>query len=899
MGKKKEKLVLIDGNAIIHRAYHALPPLSTKEGELVNAVYGFSSLLLKVLSEIKPEYIIATFDLKGETFRHKQYKEYKATRVKAPDELYEQIGRVKEVVRAFGIPIFEKQGYEADDLIGTLASQTEKNNPKVENIIVTGDLDTLQLVSNKTKVYALRRGMSDTVIYDEKKVKERYGLKPDQMVDYKGLRGDPSDNIPGVKGIGEKSATDLVQKFGSVEKIYSNLNEVKGALKDKLEKDKANALLSKSLAQISLKVPGVKIELKKAKTHEFDRKKLINLFQDLNFFSLIKRLPGNAETGSDNNSEFQKSGVADFKFEKIDVEKTDEFIKKLNEQKEVAFSFECRGDDFQNSEILGAAFSWKTGRVSFLELNDKNLKKTKSFWENKEVKKIGYDLKESLKILAYRKIYVKGISFDIMLGAYVLRPGENISFSSLVFEEIGEEVEEEKKKSGQLGLEIENREELQEKICQKADYIYKLKGIIENKIEEISKDQGKSNNIEEIFFNLEMPLVSILSQMEIYGVKINSIVLRGISKQIEKRITSLEKNIYDLAGEKFNINSPKQLAPILFEKLKLPTQDIKKNKTGYSTASPELEKIKKEHKIISKIEEYREISKLKNTYLDTLPKLVDKNSRIHTTFNQAVTATGRLSSSDPNLQNIPIRTEVGKLIRTAFQSEKGFELLSADYSQIDLRVMAHMSQDKKMIEYFLEGEDIHRATAAQIEQVSSSQVTKSMRRKAKALNFGIIYGMSVFGFSQAAQVDRETARKFIDEYMDKFPGVAKYIRETKVFAKREGYMETEMGRRRYIREINSPNFQIAQAAERMAINMPIQGLSADIVKLAMIRVFEKYKNDKDIKMILQIHDEIILEVRENRIGEVKKEIKKIMEDVYPLDVPLIVDIKVGDNWGVI
>ena len=898
MSKNKEKLVLIDGNAIIHRAYHALPPLSTKSGELVNAVYGFSSLLLKVLSEIKPEYIITTFDLKGETFRHKKFKEYKATRVKAPDELYAQIDRVKEVVRTFGIPIFEKKGFEADDVIGTIVNQMEKKEPGIENVVVTGDLDTLQLVSKKTKVYALRRGMSDTVIYDEKKVKERYGLNPNQMVDYKGLRGDPSDNIPGVKGIGEKSAENLLQEYGSIEKIYSSLGKIKGALHEKLEKDKANALLSKSLAQISLKVPGVKMKLADAKTHEFDRKKLIKLFQDLNFFSLIKRLPGNGEAKEEENV-FSGNGVADFKFEKVKSEDVNKFIKKLETQKEVAFSLERRGDNFQEAEILGIAFSSKTGRANFLELNSKILAKLKPFWENKKIGKIGYDLKETIKVLKNHEIDLQGASFDVMLGAYVLRPGENISFSNLVFEEIGEEIEEEKKKSGQLGLEIEDKEKIQERTCQKADYIYKLKRVIDEKIKNISKEQETKNNVSKVFSQLEMPLISVLAKMEILGVKINSIILRGISEKIGKRINNLEKNIYELAGEKFNINSPKQLAPILFEKLELPTIQIKKNKTGYSTASTELEKIRKEHKIISKIEEYREISKLKNTYLDTLPKLVDENSRIHTTFNQAVTATGRLSSSDPNLHNIPIRTDVGKLIRTAFEAQKGFEFLSADYSQIDLRVMAHMSQDEKMIEYFLQGEDIHRATAAQIEQVSYSQITKDMRRKAKALNFGIIYGMSVFGFSQAAQVDSKTAKRFIDEYMQKFPGISNYIQQIKQFARKEGYVETEMGRRRYIGEINSPNFQIAQAAERMAVNMPIQGLSADIMKLAMIKVFEKYKDSKEVRIILQIHDEIILEVKEEKIKKVKKEIKEVMENVYKLKVPLVVDMKSGDNWGVI
>jgi len=912
MSEKRKKLVLIDGNAIIHRAFHALPPLTTKKGELVNAVYGFSSILLKVIEDIQPDYILASFDLAGPTFRHEEYKEYKATRVKAPDELYAQIERVKELTRAFNIPIYEKAGFEADDVIGTIARQANEVSD-LETIIVTGDLDTLQLVNDKTKIYALRRGMSDVMIYDADKVRKRYEIEPSQVIDFKGLKGDPSDNIPGVKGVGEKTAIELVKKYKSIEGIYEHLGEIKGALKDKLERDKMQAIMSKHLATIVLDVP-VKLDLTQAVTHEFDRQKLVSLFQELNFFSMIKRIP---ITDSNQRMEFESTnengGVKDFKFELIAENQAEEFVKMLSKQKEVAIYLRTNGDEYYNSDLLGIAFSYKTGRAGFVEYSEKNSDKLKSILENKDIRKIGYDLKYVYQVLKKYSIDLQGELQDVMLKAYVLNPGGKVEFKNIILEELGEEIDVQKK--GQLGLDIESPEEVAQKICRAADYIFKLKNIYAQKIEDISAQQDAKNNLDYVLTEVEMPLVKILAEMEINGVRLNKIIFAGISQKIEKRISNLEKSIYELADGKFNINSPKQVGEVLFEKLKLPTLDIKKGKTGYSTASAELTKLRGEHKIIEKIEEYREIFKLKTTYLDTLPTLADKESRIHTTFNQAVTATGRLSSSDPNLQNIPIRTDVGQLLRTAFEAEKGYRLVAADYSQIDLRVVAHMSGDKNMIEAFTKGEDIHRATASIVNKVPISQVTEKMRSKAKALNFGIIYGMSVFGFSVSAGIDREEAKNFINEYMEKFSGVAKYMRDTKESAKKNLFVETEIGRRRYIPEINSPNFQVQNAAERMAINMPIQGLSADIVKLAMIeaeKIVEKFnakrgttsldqndqkRSDLAVRTVLQVHDELIFEAEEKVADEFAKEIKVAMEQVYKLKVPLVADVKVGDNWG--
>ena len=894
MDKKKKTLILIDGNAIIHRAYHAIPPLTNKKGELLNAVYGFASTVLSVIDKFRPDYIIATFDLAGPTFRHVEYKEYKATRVKADQALYDQIPRVKEVTAAMGIPILEKAGFEADDAIGTIVKFVEKNNPEIKTIIVTGDLDTLQLVSDKTEVYTMRRGLTDSVLYDLDGVFARYQLKPEQLIDFKGLRGDASDNIPGVKGIGEKTAIELLKKYGTLEEVYKHLAEIKGMLKEKLERDKEIARQSKDLATIRTDAP-VEVDLEKARADGFDREKLVQLFQDLNFYSLIKRIPGVDEEVVKKVKISQNGGVQDFKYEYITGDKLDEFLKLLQEQKEIAIELKTVGQKYHGNELRGLAVSWKVGRAGYVDYSKDILEKLKVILEDEKIKKIGYDLKYDLEVLARYGIELKGLDSDVILGAYVLDPGAKVEFERLVLEEIGEELSGESKK-GQLGLEIESAEEVAQKVCRRSDYIFKLKNIYAEKIKTISQTQGK-NNLETLFFGLEMPLVPVLAEMETRGVKLNKTIFQGISENIEHRIKKLEENIYKLADGQFNINSPRQLAEILFVKLQLPTFDIKKGKTGYSTASAELEKLRSEHKIIEKIEEYREIFKLKTTYLDTLPELCDTNSRIHTTFNQAVTATGRLSSSDPNLQNIPIRTDLGQLLRVAFEAEQGNKLVAADYSQIDLRVMAHVSDDKKLKELFYAGEDIHRATAALINNVTLSQVTDKMRRGAKELNFGVIYGISPFGFAMRAGVDRDQAKKFIDQYFERFPGVAAFMKKTKESAKKNGYVETELGRRRNIPEINSPNFQVQSAAERMAINLPIQGMSADIVKLAMIKVYEEFKNNPDVAMILQIHDEIILEVKENLAEEVSKKVKEIMEAVYKLSVPLVADVKTGENWG--
>jgi DNA polymerase-1 len=905
---KPEKLILIDGNAIIHRSYHALPPFTTKNGELVNAVYGFASTLLSIITKFEPKYIIATFDLAGPTFRHIEYADYKATRVKADDALYAQIPRVKEVTEAFGIPIYAVSGFEADDVIGTLSKQAKENSKELETIIVTGDMDTLQLVNDTTSVYTMRRGLTDSVLYGKAEIFERFSLAPEQLIDYKGLRGDPSDNIPGVKGIGEKTAIELLKTYGTLENVYANLEEIKKPVREKLEKDKMIAIQSKGLATISREVP-VMLDLEKAVTKDFDKEKLVALFTELNFHSLKKRLLGNTgeaklSKANHENTETEKSeGIKDFKFEIADSKNYQALLENLKDQKELAIKLKTNGASVHTSTLNGIAISYKTGRAIYFDLENKEIfAEIKTLLESPETEKICFDLKGDLEILQNAGINLAGDYFDILLSSYVLSLGRKITLPDLVAEFLHEELAEEARK-GQLGLEIESAEDLAQKNCTVADYIFKLKNIQKEAIEKISAEQVENNNspkhtLSTVFSEVEIPLAKVLAQMELAGIKLNTMIFAGISETITERIAKLEESIYKLSGITFNIASPKQLSEVLFEKMHLPVGNIKKGKSGViSTASAELDKLRGEHKIIEKIEEFREITKLKNTYLDTLPTMVDKNSRLHSTFNQAVTATGRLSSSDPNLQNIPTRTDLGQLLRTAFVAEEDCKLVSADYSQIDLRVVAHVSEDKKMIELFHKGEDIHRATAAEINNLTPSQVTDKIRRTAKELNFGVIYGMGSFGFAARAGIPRDDAKRFIDTYFEKFQGVAKYMQGIREFAKTNGYVETEIGRRRYIPEINSSNFQLQSAAERMAINMPIQGLASDIMKIAMLHVAKEFENNPDVRMLLQVHDEIILEVREDLAEVVSQKVKTILEDAYKLKVPLVANVEIGDNWG--
>jgi DNA polymerase-1 len=832
-----KKLMLIDGNALVHRAFHALPPLTSPRGVLTNAVFGFTSIFIKAIKDLKPDFIAAAFDLAGPTFRHEEFAEYKIHRERAPDELYNQIPAVKEILGAFGVPVYEKQGYEADDLIGTLVAKT-KNDRDLQVIITTGDLDTLQLVKDKKViVFTLKKGISDTAIYDEKAVVTRYGLKPEQLNDYKGLKGDPSDNIPGVPGIGEKTATNLVQKFGSLDGLYKALesHKTKGEISDKLAEkllqNKEQAYFSKQLSMLKTDVD-IDFSLEKADWRKnAELSKIESIFKDLGFTSLLKRL---SEIGL---SEAQEALG---------------FKKELFQEKKLSF-------DPNEDNIY---------------VTDPNDKKTLDrIKANPKALLIGHDLKEFFKASLRQGLHIKNNVFDTKIAAYLLNPEmKDYDFEKIYY--------------------LEFREAPGFDPAQRPAYLWQLKEYLWEKM--------KLANLVKVFEDIEMPLIKVLAEMELNGIKVKTNALENLLISTNKELAKLESKIYKLAGAEFNINSPSQLGEIIFNKLQIKGNVRRTGGGALSTAASELEKIRDEHPIIDLILQYRELQKLKTTYIEPFPLLIDKNDgRLHTTYNQAGTATGRLASQNPNLQNIPARTELGQEFRKAFIADKGHNLASFDYSQIELRIVAHISQDRKMIEAFRQGKDIHTQTAAEIFEVAPEKVTKEMRQQAKVLNFGIIYGMGSLGFARAAGISRLRAREFITKYLNDFSGVANYMEKIKEKARHDGYVETLFGRRRQLLDIYSTIPQIQAQAERIAINHPIQGTAADLMKIAMIKVYDFiHQNIKEgeVKMLLQVHDELVCEIKENLVASVASEIKKIMESVYKLDVPLIVDVKYGDNW---
>jgi len=957
---KAGKLMIIDGNALIHRSFHALPPtLTTKKGEMVNAVYGFTTVLLKAIREFKPAYIVLTLDKKAPTFRHKEFKGYKATRVAAPDELYQQIPRIKQIARAFAIPIYEMSGLEADDLIGTIASIVDG---QIEKIIVTGDLDTLQLVNEHTKVFTMKRGLTDSMIYDKQAVKQRFGLTPEQMVDFKALRGDPSDNIPGVRGIGEKTAVELLRQFKTLEGIYDYLDgkrqtangrladiKIKPRVIELLQKYKKDAFMSKKLATIKRDAK-IKFNLEEARFTDFNQEKVADLFSELEFKSLLPRLQTIASKQQNSKSADQQEKAISNKFERnkrefkyylVDEEKKfNRFLTELKQQKEFAFDTETASFDSISAKLLGISFSWKKGVAYYIviqstkckaqserrnlfnyksEIGDQKseivhpwLKKLKPLLENDKIKKFGHNIKYDIEVLACYGINVRGVAVDTMIASYLLNPGtRQHNLDALTFSEFGHQkiTKEDLLGKGRDKIEFKDipLEKLYNYSCEDADFTYRL---AKKLLPELKKQK-----LDKLFNEIEMPLVAVLVEMEINGVKINNKFLAKISNKTKEKIKQLETKIYKQAGMKFNINSTQQLREVLFVKLEIPADNISKTKTGLSTAAEELIKLKDQHPIIKLIQEYRELTKLTNTYIDTLPKLVNpRTGRLHTSFNQAITATGRLSSTEPNLQNIPIRTELGREIRKAFVAGKGYKLLSLDYSQIELRLAAHMSGDKKMIKAFTDGADIHQMTAAEINQVSPDAVTKEMRRQAKAINFGILYGQGPHGLTQTADIPYWRAKEFIEQYFVVYQDIRKFIDKTIARARKRGYTETLFGRRRYLPEINSSVVQVRKAAERMAINTPLQGTAADMIKIAMIKIHQwlhrtgatmepsfDFSTDKhglpDVRMLLQVHDELLFEVKNNKVKEAAKEIKEIMENVIKLKVPVVVDVKAGDNWG--
>lgn len=906
---KQIKLVLIDAHALIHRAYHALPPMSTKDGQPTNAVYGFTTMLLKVLTTLKPTHIVACFDMKGPTFRHKEFKEYKAHRKEADQELKDQFDVVREVVRAFDISIVEKKGFEADDIIGTITAQ----NPKVKKIIVTGDMDALQLVDDKTFVLTLKRGITDTVLYDTAAVREKYGFEPERLIDFKGLRGDPSDNIPGVSGVGEKTALDLVQKYGEIEQVYQHLEELSTRAKGRLEGHKKEALMSRRLATIDRSVP-VKFVLEEAKIGEYDKERLAKVFERLEFKTLLERLPKAAKTTvqptlfekvQEGNDQVKIEMPDNYRLVQSESDK-EELKKWLNNQQVIAFDTETDGLGARTSPIVGMSFAGrsntdkseqgKLGVVAwYVPVNSESVGEWKELLENEKIQKTGHNLKYDYQVLRQSGIKLGGIVFDSMLASYLLKPGaRQHGLSFLATQELGHNIIPisdligEGKNQGLMSQAPINA--VARYACEDAEIAWLLYEKLRIKID--------SEGLQRVLDELEVPLLIVLAKMELAGVKIAEQKLGRIEEEVTARIQQLQSGIWEQVGEKFNINSTVQLRVILFEKLKLPTVGIKRTQSGYSTAASELYKLRGQHGVIELLEEYRELTKLLNTYIEPLPELIDKKSgRIHTSFNQTITATGRLSSNNPNLQNIPARTSLGQKIREVFVAEKGNKLVKADYSQIELRLVAHISQDEKMLTAFRNGEDIHRATAAWVYEVVPEEITSEQRRAAKTLNFGVLYGMGPQKFAREAKVSIEEARSFIERYRKNYQGIAELIEQTVAQAEELGYVETLLGRKRYVPEINSRAPAVRAAAERAAFNFPIQGTAADVLKKAMINL-DSYigVNYPTAKMVLTVHDELVCEVTEEKAGKLALDMKSVMESVVTLDVPLIVDVGIGQNW---
>ncbi len=872
--------MILDGNAIIHRAFHAIPPLTKSDGTQVNAVYGFVSTLLSVLEKFQPDYLIATFDESGKNFRHKMFSDYKANRKETPEELGPQFALTQEVVSAMNINIKKMRNVEADDVIGSLSVKATKEG--LDTIIVTGDKDTLQLVDKNVKVFTMSRGIQDMLLYDEDLVFEKLGITTKQVVDYKGLRGDASDNIPGVRGIGDKGAVSLLNKFGSLEGIYNNIDDsfIKKGIRTKLLNDKQNAFLSRELGKIKIDLD-IELDLEKSKTSEISMTGARGIFQKFGFKSLLKKLPG-----SD-----QEEKTKFFVVVKDDILNV---ISKELEGHEVSIML-----DIYNNSLKGVCASKKDSAYYF-PFNNNSKKLIEEFLKNKKIKFLTYDAKKLMHQCREIGIAIIDIFSDVLLEAYVLNTGKKLDFSQLVFEILGKD-RQYSQKNKQLTLDLRDEKREREIISQKANDVFLLHSQFKKDIEKTKNSQNADANVETLLKNIEMPTIKVLYNMECAGVVFDKKVFESIAKKTDKSLSALTNQIHGFAGRDFNINSTKQLREILFEELKLPTRGIKKTKTGFSTAVTELEKLRGSHPIIEKIESYRELFKLKTTYIDTLPNLISqKDNRIHSTFNQTVTSTGRLSSSSPNLQNIPIRTDIGKALREGFVADKENVLIGVDYSQIDLRCVAHVSNDTEMIKAFNNGADIHSFTASSVLNKKISEISKKERSSAKELNFGLIYGMGIRSFAKSAGLEIAQAKDFVDKYFKKFSGVKRYMEETKKKALEIGYVETLFGRRKYTHGIKSKNSMIKSMEERAAINMPIQGLAADIMKLSMIEVDKYLENkfpDKSVRIILQIHDEIILEAPEKIADEVSEDVKKIMEGIYKLKVPLVVDSAIGKHWG--
>ena len=890
-------MLLFDGNALVHRAYHALPPLTQpKTGEMINAVYGFASTLLKVLADFKPTHWAIAFDRPTPTFRHEMFEDYKAHRPPTPEELKSQIKRVHQLVEAFHIPVFEIDGFEADDVLGTLSKQADERG--IDTIIVSGDNDMLQVVLPRVKTLAPKRTFADTILYDEEAVEQKYGIKPEQLPDLKALVGDVSDNIPGLPGVGEKTATRLLQQYGSLEGIYEHIEDITpGRLQTTLRQYRSQAFQGKVLSTIVKEVP-IRLDLKACQVSHYDRDEVVRLFQELGFIKLLPRLP---ETKTDSH---QPSAVT------CHIVNTrtalEQLIGELEGAQDVAIEIETTGEKAIAADLVGIAISPAQGEAFYIPSAHRGLNQPqqlplseviaglKTILESASTGKVAYDGKSAMAALAGCGVKLENLRFDCMLAAHLL--GEkSLGLKALAFNKLGVEISTpaelsgSRKKQGSLSPDYIGVNQIASYVCASVDILWSLK-------ENLEAELGRQG-LWRLFTEVEMALIPVLVAMERHGILLDTDLLRQMSLELGQELLRLEKGIYSSVGHQFNIKSPQQLGKVLFEELKLPLS--RKTKTGFSTEASIMEALRGAHPVIELILKYRQLSKLKSTYVDALPALINhKTGRVHTSFNQTGTSTGRLSSSEPNLQNIPIRGDMGSKIRKAIIAAPGTYLLSADYSQIDLRALAHLSQDLGLIASFAQDEDIHTLTASEIFDLPRDEVTPEMRRNAKTVNFGIIYGMSDYGLEQATSFSRDEASRFIALYFEKYPRVKEYLEATREQARRLGYVQTVLGRRRFVPEINSVNRMVREAAERMAINAPVQGTSADIIKVAMINLHrEMEKRNTKSKMLLQIHDELLFEVPEGELEEMKSLVTRLMPEAVELCVPLKTDIKVGRNWG--
>lgn len=922
MSQKRPTLYLLDAYALIYRAYYAFirNPRVNSKGMNTSAMFGFTNTLNDIIKNYQPTHIAVAFDIPGDVFRNETFAEYKANREETPNDIKLAIPYIRKIIQGFRIPILEKEGFEADDIVGTISRQAEKEGFDV--FMVTPDKDFGQLVTEHVKMLKPGRQGNPNEIWGIKEICEKFGIeRPEQVIDILGLQGDSVDNIPGVPGVGPKTATKLIADYGSVEGVIEHSHELKGKLKERVQENKEQALLSKELATIICDVP-IDFKADEVILEEPDRDALREIFADLEFRTMSERILGEKMASSGDQMDlFGGGGVSVgseetattmevFDPEKVNYnlietkDKRSTFLKNLMKQKEVCFDTETTSVDANNCELVGMSFSWKEGEAYYVPIPENQagakfiLKEFKPFFENNQVLKIGHNLKYDITVLKWYDMEVLGPIFDTMIAHYLINPDmkhnmDELSETYLGYRPISIEALIGKKGKNQKSMRDIPIEDAAPYANEDADITYRLYKLFKEKVEE-------SDELKKLFYEVEMPLVSVLARMEFAGVKIDREALSNFSKELERIIVNLEKEVYELAGQEFNIGSPKQLGVILFEELKIDPKP-KKTKSGqYSTNEETLLKYEHEQPIVSKLLEYRQVVKLKSTYVDALPELINpKSERIHTTYMQAVAATGRLSSQNPNLQNIPIRTELGRRTREAFiPTDEEHIIFAADYSQIELRLIAHLSQDEAMVKAFNEGEDIHAATAAKVFDVEPEEVTREMRSKAKVVNFGIIYGISAFGLSQRINVSRAEASDLIKNYFAKYPGIKAYMDESIAFAREHGYVETILKRRRYLKDINGRNPTVRGFAERNAINAPIQGSAADMIKVAMVRIDEVFKRrDFKSKMILQVHDELVFDALRSELDIIKPIVEKEMMSAFSgLSVPMKVDMDTGENW---